>query len=142
MASTLRHFRVIASAVVSTAASSVTAVVTVAAPLAAAFIAVTVAIDLPHHSRWARFQFIDPHRQCAQYVFVDVLLALDLADRRGWRVDIKQGEMGLAVLADAIGQGLDAPVFRLRDAAAHLLDDTPVTVRQFVHLLLRQILSS
>src|SRR6516162_10750836 len=48
--------------------------------------------------------------------------------------------MRLAVLADAIGKGLDAPIFHLCDVATHLLDDALVTGRQFIDLLLRQIL--
>src|SRR5215471_1141000 len=48
--------------------------------------------------------------------------------------------MRLAVLADAIGKGFDAPIFHLCDVATHLLDDALVAGRQFVDLLLRQIL--
>src|SRR5215831_15365868 len=48
--------------------------------------------------------------------------------------------MRLAVLADAIGKGFDAPIFHLCDVATHLLDDALVMGRQFIDLLLRQIL--
>ena len=59
--------------------------------------------------------------EVAQHVFVDALLALDLGDRRRRRIDVQQREMRLAVLVDAVGEGLHAPVFGLGDLAAQLL---------------------
>src|SRR5262249_54184733 len=149
MASLLRHFYFVTGAIVPAArapswtlvtARTVIAVIAVATPVAAAFISVSVAIDLPHHRRRSGFHVGHTHRQGTQHIFVDVLLALHFADRCGRRIDVEQGEMGLAVLADTVCQGLDTPVFHLGDRAAHLLDDALVVVRQFVHLLLRQVL--
>ena len=51
------------------------------------------------------------------------LLALHLGDGRRRGVDVHQREVRLAVLADAVGEGLQAPVFDLGDLAAALLDD-------------------
>src|SRR5256885_8389856 len=49
--------------------------------------------------------------------------------------------MRFAVLANAIRQGLDAPVLALRYLAAHLLEDGLVLVGQFVDLLRAEILA-
>src|SRR5262249_38471543 len=106
---------------------------------AAAFVAVAVAVGLAHHRGGAFLEFGDPHSQCAQHVFVDPLLPLDLCHRGGGRINVEKGEMRLAVLADAVAQGFDAPVFVLGDFAAHLLDDALVLGGQFLHLLRGEI---
>src|SRR6516225_8652998 len=49
--------------------------------------------------------------------------------------------MRLAVLADAIGERFDPPVFGLGDRAAHLLEDGLVLVGQFIDLLCAEILT-
>ena len=46
------------------------------------------------------------------------LLPLHLVDRGRRGVDVEQREMRLAVLVDAVGEGLDAPIFDLADLAA------------------------
>src|SRR6266481_7759719 len=103
----LRHFGIVfVPAILPRAARRAVAV---APTVATAFVAVTVAIDLSHHGRRAGFEFLDPHRNGAQHVFVDVLLPLELGNRRRRRVHVEEGEMRLAVLADAVGEGLDVP---------------------------------
>src|SRR5262249_37480161 len=71
----------------------------------------------------------------------DALLALDLdhGGRRG--VDIHQREVRLAVLAHAVGQGLDAPVLGLGDLAAEPLDHALVLGGELIDLLRRQVLA-
>src|SRR5262249_48634247 len=107
-----------------TAAKSATAVV----PLA-------VAIGLAHHRRRAFFVFLDADAEIADHVFADALLALDLGDRRGGRVDVEQHEVRLAVLVHAVGEGAHAPVLGLGDLAAGLFDNAGHLGRQFFHLL-------
>src|SRR5262249_7842135 len=99
MASMLRHFGIVTTPAILPAAARA---VTVAPTVAAAFVGVTVAIDLAHHGRGAGFEFLDPHRHGAQHIFADVLLPLDLGDRRRRRIHIEEGEMRFAVLADTI----------------------------------------
>src|SRR5712671_680749 len=138
MASMLRHFAIVTVPAIFPGATR--RAVAVAPAVAAAFVPVTVAIDLSHHRRRAGLEFLDPHRNGAQHIFPDVLLPLDLGDRRSRRIHVEEGEMRLAVLTDAIGKGFDAPILHLRDAAAHLLDDALKMGRNFIDLLLRQIL--
>src|SRR5262249_39591588 len=136
-ASMLRHLTIV---LVPAILAGTARAVAVAPTLAAALVPVTVAIDLSHHGGRAGFEFLDPHRHGAQHIFANVLLPLDLGDRGSRRVHVEEGEMRLAVLADAIGQGLDAPILHLWDVAAHLLDDALVAGGKFIDLLLRQIL--
>ena len=49
----------------------------------------------------------------ADHVFAQPHLTLHLGDRRVRRVDIEEREMRLAVLADPVGERLDAPIFLL-----------------------------
>src|SRR5687767_15928141 len=49
--------------------------------------------------------------------------------------------MGLAVLSDAIGERLHAPVLGLGDLAAHPFDDVFVLIGEFIHLLRAKILA-
>jgi hypothetical protein len=49
--------------------------------------------------------------------------------------------VGLAVLADAVGEGFHAPVFGLVDLAAQSFDDGFVLVGEFFHLLRAKILA-
>jgi [acyl-carrier-protein] S-malonyltransferase len=69
------------------------------------------------------------------------LLALDLSERRGRRIDIEQREMRLAIFADAEVQRLHAPVFVLGDLAAHLLDDAGELLGQIFDLLRADVLA-
>ena len=72
---------------------------------------------------------------------MEAFLALDLVQRCRRRIDIEQRHVRLAVLADAIGEGLQAPIFVLGDFAAHLPDDTGQLRGQFFDLLRAQILA-
>ena len=74
-------------------------------------------------------------------VFVEPLLALDLVERGRRRVDIEQRHVRLAVLADAIVEGLHPPIFGLSDLAARLGDDAGQLRGQFLDLLRAQILA-
>src|SRR5262245_32354374 len=84
-----------------------------AAALAAALLAVAIAIGLAHHRRRTGLVLLDPHREVAQHVLVQPLLPLDFGERRGRGVHIHQGEMRLAVLAQAIAQRLEAPILAI-----------------------------
>jgi len=61
---------------------------------------------------------VDAQRQETQHVFVEGFLTLQLLDRRSRGGDVQQSEMGLAILVDAIRQGLQAPRLDLGDGAA------------------------
>src|SRR5215471_5250250 len=143
MASMLRHFGIVLAAAFLPGAAGTVAVaptITTITTITTALLAVAVAIGLSHHGRRTGFQFLHPHCHGTQHIFVDVLLPFDLGHRGSRCVHVEQGEMGLTVLADAISQGLNAPILGLCDAAAHLLDDALIVGRKFVDLLLRQIL--
>ena len=79
--------------------------------------------------------------EIAQHVFVEPLLPLDLVERGRRRIDVEQREMRLAVLAQAIGEGLHAPLLGLGDLAAHLLDDAFELGGQFFDLLRADVLA-
>ena len=96
------------------AASTIAAVATIAALVA------IVAVGLAHHRRGAFLVRLDADGEVAQHVFVEALLALDLVERRRRRVDVEQRHVRLAVLADAVGERLHAPIFGLGDLAAQL----------------------
>ena len=84
---------------------------------------------------------VDAHGEIAQHVFVDALLPLDLGDRGRRRVDVDQREMRLAVLADAVGEGLHAPIFGLGDLAAQTFDDGLELGGQVLDLLRADVLA-
>ena len=63
---------------------------------------------------------IDPDGHEADDVFIDPHLAFHLGHRCAWRIDVHEREMGLAVLFDAVGQGLYTPIFGLSDRSAVL----------------------
>ena len=73
-------------------------------------------------------------------VFVDAHLALHLLDggRRG--VDVHEGIMRLAVLLDAVGEGLQAPVLDPTDLAAVRFEDALVLLDEGFDLLGRNVL--
>ena len=56
---------------------------------------------------------VDAHGEVTQDVLVEPLQPFDLVDRGGAGLDIHQGEMRLAVLAQAVGEGFDAPLLDL-----------------------------
>src|SRR5687767_14153411 len=126
------------------AAITITAIETVAtveAP-AAALITIAISVGLAQHRRGTFLVLVDAHREVAQHVFRETLLPLDFADGRGRRVELEQGEMRLAVLADAVGERLDPPVFRVADQlAAETFDDALEVGRHFLDLLRAQILA-
>jgi hypothetical protein len=68
-------------------------------------------------------------------VFVDAHLAFHLVDGSSRGIDVHQGIMRLAVLLDAVGQGLEAPVFDTADLAAERFDHTLVLFDESVDLL-------
>ena len=84
---------------------------------------------------------LDADGEIAQHIFVEALLALDLVKCRGRRIDVEQRHMRLAVLADAVGEGLQAPILVLGDLAAQLPDDPGQLRGQFLNLLRAQVLA-
>ena len=84
---------------------------------------------------------VDADREVAEHILVEPFLALDLIERGGRPINIEQSHVRFAVLADAVGEGLQAPIFVLGDFAAHLPDDTGQLGGQFLDLLRAQILA-
>jgi len=84
---------------------------------------------------------LDPQGEEAQDVLVDAHLALHLRHGRVGGVDVEQREVRLAVLLDAVGERLDAPVLGLADGAAVRLDDALELLDQGLDLLCRNILA-
>src|SRR6185503_15097274 len=102
---------------------------------------IAVAIRLTHHSGGTILEGVDADCEVAEHVLMEAFLALDLVQRCGRRIDIEQRHVRFAVLADAIGEGLQAPIFVLGDFAAHLPDDSGQLGGQFFDLLRAQILA-
>ncbi len=123
------------------AAISAEAALAIAEAAAATLVALAVALDLAHHRRRAFLKFVDANGEIAQHVFVDALLALDLGQRRGRRIDVEQREVRLAVLADAEVQRLHAPVFVLGDLAAETFDHGGELLAQVLDLLRADVLA-
>ncbi|VTZ65705.1 conserved hypothetical protein [Sinorhizobium medicae] len=110
---------------------------------ATAFAARTVvAVALLHHRGRAFLVLVDGDRHVAQDVFVDAHLTLDFVDGRCRRIDVHENVVGLAVLLDAIGEGLQAPVLDAANFAAVRFDHTLVLLDETVDLLRRDILPS
>src|SRR5256885_12714050 len=128
------------AAVATKSAAATKAIAAVAEAAAATLVALAVALDLAHHRRRAFLQLVDANGEIAQHVFVDALLALDLGQRRGRRIDVEQREVGLAVLADAEVQRLHAPVFVLGDLATQSFDDGCELLGQVFDLLRADVL--
>ena len=84
---------------------------------------------------------VDADGEEADDVFVEALLPLDLGDRGGRRIDVEEREVRLAVLLDAVGEGLQAPRLDLGDLAAGALDDALELLDKRLDLLGRHILS-
>src|SRR5215510_913096 len=104
-------------------------------------VALAVTVGLAHHRGGAVLVLVHPNREVAQHILADPLLPLDLVEggRRG--VDIEQGEMGLAVLTQTVGEGLHAPLLGLGDLATHLFDDGLELGGQFFDLLRAGVLA-
>src|ERR1019366_1500151 len=100
-----------------------------------------VVVALAQLRRRALFEFLDAQRQNAQNVLVEALLALHFGDRRRRGVDVHQCEMGLAVLLDPVGEGLDAPIFDLADGSTQRGDYGLELPGQRFRLLRRNILT-
>ncbi len=94
-----------------------------------------VAVALLHHRGRAFFMGFDGDGHVAENVFVDAHLAFHLVDGDGRSVDVHQRVMRLAVLLDAVGEGLEAPVLNPADLAAERFDHTLVLFDESVDLL-------
>src|SRR5262249_50582081 len=86
-------------------------------------VALAVAVNLTHHRGGAVLVLVHPNCDVAQHFLAEPLLSLDLLEGGRRRIDIEQGEMRLAVLAQTVGEGLHAPLLGLGDLATHLFDD-------------------
>ena len=84
---------------------------------------------------------LDADRKIAKHILIEALLPLDLIECSRRRIDIEKRHVRLAVLANAIGEGLQTPVFILRHFATHLPDDSGQLRGQFLDLLRAQILA-
>ncbi len=129
------------AAIATIAIATEAAAVAIAEAAAAAVVTLAVAVDLAHHRRGAFLELVDAHREVAQHIFVEPLLPLDLVDHGRRRVEVHERVMRLAVLAQPIGEGLDAPLLELGDLAAHLLDDALELGGQFFDLLRADVLA-
>src|SRR6516162_5744304 len=104
-------------------------------------VALAVTVGLAHHRGGALFVLVHANREVAQHILAEPLLSLDLVEGGRRRVDIEQGEMRLAVLAQTVGEGLHAPLLGLGELAAHLLDDGLELGGQFFNLLRAGVLA-
>src|SRR5947209_11506377 len=126
------------------AAITIAAIETIATvePATAALVAFAIPVDFAHHRGGAFLVLVNAHRQMPQHVFGEALLPLDLGHRRGRRIELEQREVRLAVLADAEGEGLDAPIFGVADElAAEAFDDAFEVGRHLLHLLCAEVLA-
>src|SRR5262249_1796535 len=110
-------------------------------PEAAIALAPLVAVALAHLHRRFHLVRLHAHGEEADDVAGKTHAALHLVDRRGRTIDIHQRIVGLAVLLDLEGNGLDAPVFGLADPAAALFDDLGVFLHQRFDLRLGDVLA-
>src|SRR5580700_7283949 len=85
--------------------------------------------------------FVDPYGEVTDYLLVDAQEALDLDHRLGRRGDVKQCEVRLAVLLDAVRKRLHSPRLDLGDRAAERSDLRFDLFRQRFDLLLRNVLA-
>ena len=67
---------------------------------------------------------VDPDRHVPDNVVADSHLALHFRHRVRRSVNIQQGEMGLAVFLDPVGERLETPILGLLDRPAALLSAT------------------
>src|SRR5262245_48481000 len=92
------------------APSASAAVVAPIAPIA-------VAVRLSHHCGRTILKRIDTDREIAEHIFVQTFLTLDFVERGRRRINIEQSHVRFTVLANAVGEGLQAPVFVFGDLA-------------------------
>src|SRR5580704_287558 len=85
--------------------------------------------------------FVDPYGEVTDYLLVDAQEALDLDHRLGRRGDVKQCEVRLAVLLDAVRKRLNSPRLDLGDRAAERGDLRFDLFRQRFDLLLGNVLA-
>jgi hypothetical protein len=84
---------------------------------------------------------VDADGQEADDIGREPHLPLELGDSRVRRVDVQELVMCLAVLLDAVREGLEAPIFGLADRAAILLEDGAEALHKGLDLLGRDILA-
>src|SRR5690606_29162678 len=77
-----------------------------------------VTVALLHHSRWAFFVCFNSDSHVTKNVFVNAHLTLNFVDRSCRSVDVHKCVVSLAVLLDAVCQGLKAPVFHATNFTA------------------------
>ena len=99
-----------------------------------------VAVALLHHGGRAVFMLFNSDGHVTKDVFVDAHLALDLVNGRCRSIDVHQNVVSLAVLVDAVRQGLEAPVFDAPDFSAVSFQYTLVLFDESVDLLCGNIL--
>jgi len=92
-------------------------------PVAAPVVAVTITLHPAHHGGRTLFVFLDPNRQIAQHILVETLQPFDLVDRGRRSIEVQKGEMGLAILAQAVRKGFHTPIFGFGDRSAEPFDD-------------------
>ena len=116
--------------------------IVVAIAIATATAITVIAIALLHHRGRAFFQLVDAHGHEAQNVFIDAHLAFHFSNGRRRCFNVQQGVVGLAILANAVGETLEAPIFVLGNLAATLGQDFGQRRGQFFDLLLGNVLAS
>ena len=83
---------------------------------------------------------VDLDGQEAQDVFRQAHLALHLVERGRRAGEVHERVVGLPVLLDPVGEGLQSPVLDPANRAAASGDDALETFNELIDLLLRQIL--
>jgi hypothetical protein len=94
-----------------------------------------VAVGPSHHRRRRRVMLVNAHGEEAYDVGRKAHLTLDLDHRLVRGVDVHQHIVSLAVLLDAIGEGLQAPIFGLADRPSALLQNGAKTLKEGIDLL-------
>lgn len=120
------------------------AATTVAAVTAIATVAVTAAgtvVALLHHGGGAVFVLLDADGHVAQDVFVEAHLTLHLFHGGSRGVDVDERVIRLAILLDAVRQGLQTPVLNLADLAAIGFQHATILLDEGVDLLAADILA-
>ena len=84
---------------------------------------------------------LDADGHVAQHVLVEAHQALHLVDGGRRRVDVEKRVIRLAILLDAVGEGLQTPVLDLENLAAIVFQDAPERLHQLVDLLVRDVLA-
>src|SRR5581483_7807222 len=132
-----------AATTVAAEASAVTAAeaATVAPEAAAIAVAAVVTVALAHLDGRLGLVRLHPHREEADDVRGEAHAPLHLGHGGRRSVDIHERVVGLAVLLDLEGDGLETPILGLADFAAAFLDDLGVFLRQRLDLGLADVLA-